>query len=173
MSKPAPDHSLLHLILRAQYLVQKESMRAEGGYAMMIVSIVTVMMFSLLTAYLTISNISRSATNAYTEGNSTFYTAESGLNQRSDAVRQKFVNYATPMGTSPGAIAGVLAGPENMAACLDVPTTNDGTGDFACQTLEPSYNHLTGTNVSNNAATDYSNSVKYSAHIFAKTRSGW
>jgi hypothetical protein len=173
MSKPAPDHSLLHLILRAQYLVQKESMRAEGGYAMMIVSIVTVMMFSLLTAYLTISNISRSATNAYTEGNSTFYTAESGLNRRSDAVRQKFVNYATPAGTSPGAIAGVIAGPENMAACLDVSTTNDGTDDFACQTLEPTYNHLTGTTVSKNAATDYSNSVKYSAHTFVSDRTNY
>ncbi len=170
MSKPAPEHSVLHLILRAQYLVQKESMRAEGGYAMMIVSIVTVMMFSLLTAYLTISNISRSATNAYTEGNSTFYTAESGLNRRSDAVRQKFINYATPTGTSPGAIAGVLAGPENMAACLDSDTTNNGTDDFACQTLEPSYNHLTGTTVSKNAATDYSNSVKYSAHTFVSDR---
>jgi hypothetical protein len=170
MSKPAPDHSLLYLILRAQQLGQKESMRAEGGYAMMIVSIVTVMMFSLLTAYLTISNISRSATNAYTEGNSTFYTAESGLNRRSDAVRQKFINYATPSGTSPGAIAGVIAGPENMAACLDVSTTNDGTDDFACQTLEPTYNHLTGTTVSKDAATDYSNSVKYSAHTFVSDR---
>jgi hypothetical protein len=170
MSKPAPDHSLLYLLLRAQSLCQKESMRVEGGYAMMIVSIVTVMMFSLLTAYLTISNISRSATNAYTEGNSTFYTAESGLNRRSDAVRQKFINYATPMGTSPGAIAGVLAGPENMAACLDGPTTNDGTGDFACQTLEPTYNHLTGTTVSKDGATDYSNSVKYSAHTFVSDR---
>ncbi len=140
---------------------------------MMIVSIVTVMMFSLLAAYLTISNISRSATNAYTEGNSTFYTAESGLNRRSDAVRQKFVNYATPTGTSPGAIAGVIAGPENMAACLDVSTTNDGTDDFACQTLEPTYNHLTGTTVSKDAATDYSNSVKYSAHTFVSDRTNY
>jgi hypothetical protein len=176
MSKPAPDHSLLHLILRAQHLRHKESIRMagyfanEGGYAMMIVSIVTVMMFSLLTAYLTISNISRSATNAYTEGNSTFYTAESGLNRRSDAVRQKFVNYATPTGTSPGAIAGVIAGPENMAACIDSDSTNNGTDDFACQTLEPTYNHLTGTTVSKDAATDYSNSVKYSAHTFVSDR---
>jgi hypothetical protein len=176
MSKPAPDHSLLYLMLRAQQLVRTESIRTgeygsnEGGYAMMIVSIVTVMMFSLLAASLTITNISRSATNAYTEGNSTFYTAESGLNRRSDAVRQKFINYATPTGTSPGAIAGVIAGPENMAACLDVPTTNDGTGDFACQTLEPTYNHLTGTTVSKDAVTDYSNSVKYSAHTFVSDR---
>jgi hypothetical protein len=171
MSKPAPDHSLLYLILRAQQLGRNESHTgAEGGYAMMMVSIVTVMMFSLLAAYLTITNITRSATNAYTESNSTFYTAESGLNRRSDAVRQKFINYATPTGTSPGAIAGVIAGPENMAACLDSDTTNNGTDDFACQTLEPSYNHLTGTTVSTDAATDYSNSVKYSAHTFVSDR---
>jgi hypothetical protein len=172
MSKPAPDRTLLYLMLRAQQLIRQESIRTgnEGGYAMMIVSIVTVMMFSLLAAYLTITNITRSATNAYTEGNSTFYTAESGLNRRSDAIRQKFINYATPTGTSPGAIAGVIAGPENMVACLDGDLTNDGTDDFACQTLEPSYNHLTGTTVSTGAATDYSNSVKYSAYTFVSDR---
>jgi hypothetical protein len=176
MSKPAPAHSLLYLLLRTHHLNRKESMLRgsgctnEGGYAMMIVSIVTVMMFSLLAAYLTITNITRSATNAYTEGNSTFYTAESGLNRRSDAVRQKFINYATPTGVSPGNVAGIIAGPENMAACLDSDTTNDGTGDFACQTLEPSYNHLTGATVSTGAVTDYNNSVKYSAYTFVSDR---
>ena len=170
MSKPLPDHSLLYSILRAQYLGKKESLGAEGGYAMMTVSIITVMIFSLLAASLAISNISRSATNAYTEGNSTFYAAESGLNQRSNAVRQKFDNYATPTGTSPGAIAGVIAGPENMAACLDASITNDGSGDFACQKLELNYRQSTGATVSSSATTDYNNIIKYNAYTFTSDR---
>jgi hypothetical protein len=174
MSKPASSHHLLYFMLRAQQLANKESL--EGGYAMMIVSIVTVMMFSLLAAYLTITNITKSATNAYTEGNSTFYAAESGLNQRSDAVRQKFVNYATPTGVSPGAVAGKIAGPENMANCLDSDATNDGSGDFGCQKLELNYNHSTGTNMSSGAdgksqtATDYNNNIKYNAYTFTSDR---
>ncbi|MCY7367585.1 MAG: hypothetical protein LH474_05465 [Chamaesiphon sp.] len=173
MSKPALDHSLLYLMLRAQQLAKRES--NEGGYAMMLVSIVTVMMFSLLAAYLTITNLSRSATNAYTESNSTFYAAESGLNQRSNAVRQKFVGYATPSGTSPGTLAGEIAGPENMAACVDTDLTNDGSGDFACQKLVLNYRQSTGTTVSSNSpgsqtATDYNNLITYNAYTFTSDR---
>jgi hypothetical protein len=173
MSKPALDHSLLYLMLRAQQLAKKES--SEGGYAMMLVSIVTIMLFSLLAAYLTITNITRSATNAYTESNSTFYAAESGLNQRSDAVRQKFVGYATPSGVTPGTLAGEIAGPENMAACVDADLTNDGSGDFACQKLVLNYRQSTGTTVSSGSpgtqtATDYNNIISYNAYTFTSDR---
>ena len=163
-------------MLRAQ-LIRQESIRTghESGYAMMVVSIVTVMMFSLLAAYLTITNLSRSATNAYTESNSTFYAAESGLNQRADAVRQTFVGYATPSGTSPGTVAGGIAGPENMAACLDTITSNDGSGDFACQKLVLNYRQSTGTTVSSGSpgsqtATDYNNIIAYNAYTFTSDR---
>jgi hypothetical protein len=177
MSKSLPSHHLLYLMLRAQQFARQDS--TEGGYAMMFVSIVTVMLFSLMAAYLTITNISRSATNAYTEGNSTFYAAESGLNRRSDAVRQKFVNYATPDGISPGAIAGQIAGPENMAACLDGNLTNDGSGDFACQKLDLNYRQSTGASVSKGAdgksltTTDYNNIIKYTAYSFASDRTNY
>jgi hypothetical protein len=177
MSKPAPDQSLLYLMLRAQQFAKQGS--GESGYAMMLVSIVTVMMLSLLTAYLTISNISRAATNAYTESNSTFYAAESGLNQRSDAVRQKFVGYATPTGVSPGAVAGTVAGPENIANCLDTDTTNDGSGDFACQTLVLNYQQSTGASGGKSAdgksdtVTSYNNKIKYNAYTFTSDRTNY
>jgi hypothetical protein len=155
-------------MLRTQQLAKKES--NEGGYAMMLVSVVTVMLFSLLAAYLTITNITRSATNASTEANSSFFIAESGLNQRSNAIRQKFINYATPSGVSPGAVAGAMAGPENMAACLASTATNWGSGDFACQKIDSDYKHSAGTMISQGAASDYSNNVKYSAYTFASDR---
>ena len=155
-------------MLRAQQLANRES--NVGGYAMMVVSILTVMMFSLLAASLTITNITRSATNAYTESNSTFYAAESGLNQRSDAVRQRFVGYATPAGTSPGTAAGEIAGPEKMAACMDADLTNDGSGDFACQKLVLNYRQSTGTTVGSQTASDYNNFITYNAYTFTSDR---
>jgi hypothetical protein len=163
-------------MLRAQQIARTDS--TEGGYAMMFISIVTVMMFSLLAAYLTVTNITRSATNAYTEGNSTFYAAESGLNRRSDEVRQKFINYATPDGVSPGTVAGQIAGPENMAACLDANLANDGSGDFVCQKLDLNYRQSTGSSVSKDAggaslASDYNNIIKYSAYTFASDRTNY
>ncbi|AFY95841.1 hypothetical protein [Chamaesiphon minutus] len=173
MSKLDPSVRLLHLMLRAQHHARKES--SDTGYAMMLVSIVTILIFSLLAAYLTITNISKSATNAYTEANSTFYAAESGLNQRSDAVRQKFIDYVTPSGVSPGAVSGSIAGPNNMSFCLDSDLTNDGSGDFACQKVDLNYKHAIGTNVGRQAdgtlsASDFANNVNYTAYSFVSDR---
>jgi hypothetical protein len=143
---------------------------------MMLTSVMTVLMFSLLAAYLTITNLTRSATNAYTEANSSFYIAESGLNKRADAVRQKFDNYATPSGVSPGYVAGTIAGPQNMADCINPASTNKGSGDFVCQTLDLNYKQSTGTRIDRGAsgnsitATDYNNDIKYTAHTFVSDR---
>jgi hypothetical protein len=165
---------LLCLMLRAQQLARAES--PASGYAMVVTSIVTLMMFSLLAAALAITNLTKSSTNAYMEGNSTFYAAESGLNKRANELRQRFINYATPDGTSPGQVAGSIAGSGNISACLDTPATNDGTGDFACQKLDLNYNHASNLKVSTGAdgkslsSTDASGNVKYSAYTFASDR---
>jgi hypothetical protein len=174
MSRLVPSIHLLYWILRAQQIAKKES--AEGGYAMMLTSVMTILMFSLLAAYLTITNLTKSATNAYTEANSSFYIAESGLNKRADEVRQKFDNYATPSGVSPGYVAGTIAGPQNMADCINPTSTNKGTGDFVCQTLALNYKQSTGTRIDRGAsgnsitATDYNNDIKYTAHTFVSDR---
>ncbi len=174
MTKPASPTHLLYLMLRAQQFAKQES--NDGGYAMVIVSILSVMIFSLLAAYLMITNISKSATNAYIEGNSTFYAAESGLNRRANLLRQKFLEYATPDGVSPGAIPGQLASVANIAACVDSDTTNDGDGDYTCQKLDLNYRQGLGTKLGTGAdgkslsATDYNNDVKYTAYTFASDR---
>jgi hypothetical protein len=166
---------LLCLMIRAQHLARAESQ--VSGYAMVITSIVTLMMFSLLAAALAITNIGKSSTNAYMEGNSTFYAAESGLNKRANELRQRFINYATPDGTSPGQVAGSIAGIGNMSACLDnSPTKNWGTLDFACKQLDLNYNHASNLKVSQGAdgkslaSTDASGNVKYTAFTFASDR---
>ncbi len=165
---------LLCLMLRAQHLARAES--PASGYAMVVTSIVTLMMFSLLAAALAITNISKSSTNAYMEGNSTFYAAESGLNKRANELRQKFVNYSTPDGTSPGQVAGSIAGVGNISTCFDSDTTKWGTGDFVCQQMDLNYNHASNLKVSQGAdgksltSTDASGNVKYTAYTFASDR---
>jgi hypothetical protein len=173
MTKPARSQHLLYLMLRAQQLAKQEK-SSDGGYVMVVVSILTVMIFSLLAAYLMLTNLSRSSTNAYVEGNSTFYAAESGLNQRANAIRQRFLDYDTPTGVSPGVVAGELAGPANMAACLKDPTA--GSGDYACKKLELNYRQGLNTTVSTGAdgkslsATDHLDNVPYTAYTFASDR---
>jgi hypothetical protein len=175
MTKPASTDRLLYIMLRAQLLAKQES--SDRGYVMLFVSILSVMIFSLLAAYLMMTNLSRASTNAYVEGNSTFYAAESGLNQRANAMRQKFIDYGTPKGDSPGLLpAGQLASSATMAACVDGDKANDGSNDFACQTLELNYRHSMGTRVDNGAdgksltATNFNDNVKYTAYTFASDR---
>ena len=50
-----------------------------------------------------------------------FYSAEAGLNLRADTIRNVFVGYNRPTGTSPSATNPCTAG-------------NMGSGDFACST---------------------------------------
>jgi Tfp pilus assembly protein PilX len=92
---------LLYFILRAQQIAQQDP-HQDSGYAMVIVSIVSVVMFSMMGAYLLLTNISKLSTNAYVDGTNTFYAAESGLNKRADQLRQNFVGYTLPEGLSPG-----------------------------------------------------------------------
>jgi hypothetical protein len=168
MDKPSTPHHLLHIMLRAQNLAREES--RDSGYAMVVVSIVTLMMFSLLAAYLTITNLTKSSTNAYMEGNSTFYAAESGLNQRANEIRERFIGYSTPNGISPGQVPGTVAGIGNMVACLDSDTSNDGNDDFACQKLDLNYKHALGVKVTEQGSTNTSDNIKYSAFTFTSDR---
>jgi hypothetical protein len=64
MTTSSTSPRLIYLMLRAQHLARAESQ--DSGYAMVITSIVTLMMFSLLAAALAITNLSKSSTNAYT-----------------------------------------------------------------------------------------------------------
>jgi hypothetical protein len=59
-----PNQQLIQFILRAQSIALKEG-HTEQGYAMVIVSIVSVVMLSMLAACLTIANLSQLTTNAY------------------------------------------------------------------------------------------------------------
>jgi Tfp pilus assembly protein PilX len=116
------NQQLIQFILRAQHIALKDT-HTEQGYAMMVVSILSVVMFSLLAAALTLTNLSQLTTNAYTNANSTFYVAESALNRRAQELRAKFIGYARPNGTSPI---------NKMESCLTGAASTQGNGDFGC-----------------------------------------
>jgi hypothetical protein len=174
-----PNQQLIQFILRAQQIALKDA-HADRGYAMMIVSIVSILMLSMLVACLTVSNLSTSSTNAAIDGNNSFYVAESGLNKRASVLREIFDNYATPTGLSPG--QATIASPvslANIANCFSVPvTTADsvvGT-DFECRNYAFRYNNNIASvrdssgNIVLAEQDNNRNSVKYIAHTFVADR---
>jgi Tfp pilus assembly protein PilX len=163
---------LLCFILRAQQLAQQDAQQ-ESGYAMVIVSIVSVVLFSMMGAYLLLTNISRLSTNAYVDGTNTFYAAESGLNKRADQLRQNFVGYTLPDGLSPGQTTTAdPVSPANISNCFakSISTAaTDTTNDFECRNYAFKYNS-NSANVDGSGGTvtasNVSKQIDYTAFTF-------
>jgi hypothetical protein len=183
MSQQQPNQQLIQFILRVQQIALKDA-HAEQGYAMMIVSIVSVMMFSMLAACLAVTNLSKSSTNAYVDGNNSFYVAESGLNRRADLLRQRFLGYTLPSGLSPGQITRTSpVTPANIANCFALPLTTTAvvsTGDdFQCQNYGFRNNNNIATVSNSNGGIVLSeqdnnrSSSNYIAHTFVADRTNY
>lgn len=122
---------LLCLLLKAQK-IEKSS---EQGYAMVVVSIMSIIMFSLLAASLIFSNLAKSRTDAFVDSQSSFSVAESGLNKRA-------VEFQKILDTYSG-VDGVIdsTGEKGLTGCFGVgfPTSTSSasdrtsTNDFECQ----------------------------------------
>ena len=172
LSERTEPQKLIQFIIRAQQLTRQDSQQ-ESGYAMVIVSIVTVVMFSMIGAYLLVTNISRSSTNAYVDGTNTFYAAESGLNKRADQLRQRFVGYAVPTGLSPGQITKTEpVTPGNISNCFPVAISTDTSNtdnDFECRNYAFKYNNNSATVTGSGGttqSTDFSKQIDYTAFTF-------
>jgi Tfp pilus assembly protein PilX len=132
--QPHPDRSLLHFMLRAQQIAQQEG-RSDKGYAMVIVSIITIVMFSLLTASLVFSNLAKSRTDAFVDTQSSFAVAEAGLNKRAIEFKKKLESYS--------GVDGVIdsTGDRALTACFGITNSTGGTytssatgtNDFECR----------------------------------------
>jgi hypothetical protein len=175
------DLSILQFMLRAQ-LIARRTDCGEKGYAMMMTSVITIFMFSLLAAYMTITNLTKLTTNAHIDGNNTFYVAESGLNRRANQLRQKFVDYNLPSGLSPGqATTASFVNSNNIANCfpLGATATINPSNDFDCQNYAFRSNNNAATVVSNNGDVVMSdrdnnrNSVNYIAYTFVSDRTNY
>ncbi len=178
----SPNQQLIQFMLRAQQLARQD-VKTDKGYAMMMTSIVTILLFSLMGAFLTMTNIAKSSTDAYIDGNNTFYAAESGLNQRANELRQRFENYNSP---SDGATTveeknEVDRVPATMAPCYSkdvISSTNPKTtNDFECRNYPFKYSNRFGSSVDKNGATVLSENqdsnpskIEYKAYTFVSDR---
>jgi hypothetical protein len=101
----------------------------------------------MLAAYMTMTNLSKSSTNAYVDGTNTFYAAESGLNKRAQEFRQKFTNYSTPSGTVPTSAGSTAVTAANISNCfsISVNATVNATNDFECRNYGFKYNNNIAT----------------------------
>jgi Tfp pilus assembly protein PilX len=100
---------LLCLFLRAQ----KINKSSEQGYAMAMVSMVSIIMLSLLAASMTFSNLAKSRTDAFVDSSSAFSVAESGLNRRAVEFKAKLDTYSGVREISD------LTGSRTLAECFD------------------------------------------------------
>ncbi|WP_243093711.1 pilus assembly PilX N-terminal domain-containing protein [Thermus thalpophilus] len=91
------------------------------GFALVSTLILLVVLMSLLTAYFVLTRIELGATTASVRQTTGFYAAEAGLNLRAEEIRQKFLGYNRPTGTSP-------------TGANPCQGTNQGSGDFQCKT---------------------------------------
>jgi hypothetical protein len=136
---------LFCLFLKAQ----KQDKLSEQGYAMAVVSILSIIMFSLLAASLIFSNLAKSRTDAFVDTQSSFAVAESGLNKRAAELQAKLETYS--------GIAGVSNPNKKVDSCFDdkfkIPTgkkqsTPTETDDFECR----NYSFDSSNNISRVAA---------------------
>jgi hypothetical protein len=131
----------LQLMIQLQKLSSKER---QSGYALLMASVMSILIFSMLTVYMFSSRVSRSTSNAMIDAGSTFYAAEFGLNSRANDMRTKVGNFSRPTGISPtdtspaNSPVGIRIA-SMMASCLGTNSTLKGSGDFACNQSYSNY----------------------------------
>lgn len=97
---------------------------ATGGFALVSVLLVVVLMTVLGAAFFAITSTEISNVRASADQASGFYSAEAGLNVRGEEIRSIFQGYSRPAGTSPD-------GDNNPCS-----SGNRGSGDFQCEDFE-------------------------------------
>jgi hypothetical protein len=149
---------------------------AQDGYAMLITSILAILMFSMLSVYLFSANLYKSVANSVVDSGSTFYAAESGMNKRSNLVRNRFEGYAQPTGTEPSG-TDVAAQMQNCISNLNntapAAVATVGTADLGCDVSDFDYKESVwkGTiGYGEKFESQFNNNpnVKYRAYSFVK-----
>jgi hypothetical protein len=96
---------------------------SRSGFAVVTVLLLTVVLGALLVAMFALTNTEITSSRVNADITSGFYAAEAGLNVRGELIRDEFLGYNRPSGTSPGATDPCVGG-------------NLGSGEMACQTFE-------------------------------------
>jgi hypothetical protein len=170
----------LRYFLQITLHLQKNKVRDnQDGYAMLITSILAILMFSMLSVYLFSANLYKSVANSVVDSGSTFYAAESGMNERANIVRDKFAGFAQPTGTSPTGGTSVAIQMQNcinnMGSADATAAATLGTGDLGCSVAEFDYRESAWKGVDQNTFKEtYDNNpnVKYRAYSFVNQLGG-
>lgn len=96
--------------------------KAENGFALAISLMMIAVFSSIFATYMVMTRTEKQSVGSSKHSFSGFNAAEAGLNMRAEIIKNEFLNFNRPSGTSPA----------NVEACAD-PTT-DGTGDYECTT---------------------------------------
>jgi hypothetical protein len=172
----------LQLLIQLQKL---SSHTRDSGFALLMASVMSILIFSMLTIYLFSGRLSRSTSNAMVDAGSTFYAAESELNKRANDMRLKVGNFTRPSGTRPFDSAPINAPPGQhiaamMQSCINPPAVSAtvpfprGSGDFACVQNDTIYSESVATGsagASDNQTTNISSGLKTSTNIKYKSYS--
>ena len=121
MKSPSSNYQKLLLKLLLSYQTKATS---EGGFVVVMAMAMVLFLSLLVLSYAVMSKVDTTTQDAVGKSKTGFYAAEAGLNLRAKAIRNLFEGYNRPAGTSPA----------NAQACTDSNTSNNGTGDFVCQT---------------------------------------
>lgn len=101
--------------------LHSEHDRHSSGFALIATMLMLVVLVALLGAFSLLTRIELATTKATQDSTSSFYAAEAALNARAEEIRNIFVGYNRPAGTSPntsGACEGSNLG-EDDYACAD------------------------------------------------------
>ncbi len=96
---------------------------SQNGMILITTLFFLVVLLALLAAFFVITNLETGSFRSAKKSTIGFYAAEGGLNVRAEQIRQIFVGYNRPSGTSPNA----------TDSC---DGSNNGSGDFRCQSYD-------------------------------------
>jgi hypothetical protein len=128
--RPQTMQTLMTLLLKAYQTRQHK----DPGYILFFTVGIVLALTGLALTYSLANRVEQAQAKASAAGNTGFYAAEAGLNLRAKDIKDEFLNFGYPTGTSPS----------NWEACTNSSTGDDGTDDFACETFElPAQDGLT------------------------------
>jgi hypothetical protein len=102
--------------------MKRTSISDCSGFILVSVILFLGLFLAMFAAYYATTNLETATTRHSLDSATGFYAAEAGLNVRAEEIRQIFVGFNRPTGTSPTA----------SDACS---STNHGTGDYACREM--------------------------------------
>jgi len=113
----------LQFFYRGLIQLYKKPSHTPQGYILFLIISLSIALSGLLVAYALLAKVHSISVKSAANSNSGFYGAEGALNIRAEQLRSIFIDYRKPTGTSP----------TSLSACMDTDTTNNGSGDFSCQ----------------------------------------